>query len=164
MWLAGMAVAVLPLSVQAQLFGGPDPNWTESGLEFPAAVDRSQLRAFFVSAASPNRFLVDESSLSVGEDGVIRYVLVVQTPGGAENITFEGIRCASGERRIYAMARPDGSWMQARRSSWEAIVDNSYNRPQAALAFDFLCDGPAPPRSRDHALRLLRQSPRHTVR
>ncbi len=130
----------------------------------PETLDRAQFRSFFVSAASSNRFFVDASSLSVGDDGVVRYVLVVQTQGGAENITYEGIRCTTAERRIYAMARPDGSWASARRSAWEVIEDNSYNRPRAALAFDHFCDGPAPPRSREEALRLLQRAPRLNLR
>lgn len=126
----------------------------------PAPPSEASLRQFFVSAASPNRFLIDESTISVGEDGVVRYVLVVRTPGGAENVSFEGIRCTSGERRIYAMGRPNGEWAAARRSEWEPISDNAYNRPRAALAFDYFCDGPAPPRSRDQVLRQLRDGVR----
>lgn len=135
-------------------------NWREADYELPPAPVEESLRAFFVSAASPNRFLIDESSLSVGEDGVVRYVLVVRTPGGAENISYEGIRCATGERRIYALGRANGEWAVARTSEWESISNNAYNRPRAALAFDYFCDGPVPPRSRDEALRQLRESVR----
>ena len=85
-------------------------------------------------------------------------MLVVRTPGGAENVTFEGIRCNTGERRIYASGRRDGNWSRARNSEWAPISDNSYNRPRAALARDHFCDGPAPPRNRDEVLRRLQQS------
>lgn len=151
-------LGLFPLFASAQggIFSGPDPNWREGEYSLPPAPSEAALRQFFVSAASPNRFLIDESSLAVGEDGVVRYVLVVRTPGGAENTTYEGIRCASGERRIYAMGRPDGTWVSARRSDWEPISDNAYNRPRAALAYDHFCDGPAPPRNTAEALRLLR--------
>ena len=77
--------------------------------------------------------------------------------GGAENVSFEGIRCATGERRIYASGRKDGTWSPLKNSAWQPIVDNGYNRPRAALAHDYFCDGPAGPRDREHALRLLRQ-------
>lgn len=141
---------------QGGIFSGPDPNWREEEVALPPAPVEGSLRSFFVSAASPNKFFVDERSISVGDDGVIRYVLVVRTQGGAENVSFEGIRCASGERRIYALGRSDGSWVVARRSEWEPISNNAYNRPQAALAVDFFCDGPAPPRNTAEALRLMR--------
>ena len=88
---------------------------------------------------------------------MVRYTLVVRTPGGAENVTFEGIRCATGERRIYASGRKDGTWTPMKNSEWQPISVNNYNRPRAALAYDYFCDGPAAPRDRKHALQLLEQ-------
>jgi hypothetical protein len=145
-------------AVVAQSFEEEEPvEWKESEVEFPAAPQEAALRSFFVSSSSPNRFFVDERTLTVGDDGVVRYVLVVRTPGGAENVTFEGVRCNTGERRIYASGRRDGSWSPARNSAWEPILDNTYNRPRAALAREYFCDGPVPPRNRDEVLRRLRQ-------
>lgn len=142
--------------------GTATERWNESAFELPAPPSDSSLRRFFVSAASPNDFYVDEASLEVGEDGVIRYVLVIRTPGGAENVTFEGIRCASAERRLYAIGQGSGEWVDARRSEWEPIRANNYNMPRAALAANYVCDGPAPPRNRAEALRWLRYgAPRH---
>ncbi|WP_225433399.1 CNP1-like family protein [Thauera sedimentorum] len=156
--LAALVCFSGPVSAQFLADEEANANWKEGEVEFPPAPAESSLREFFVSSASPNTFLIDEQTLSVGEDGVVRYVLVVRTPGGAENVTFEGIRCNTGERRIYASGRRDGSWSRARNSEWAPISDNSYNRPRAALARDHFCDGPAPPRNRDEVLRRLQQS------
>ena len=134
-----------------------DPDWMEGELSLPPAVEESRLRPFFVSSASPNSFFIDDGSVSVGVDEVVRYTLVVRTPGGAENVTFEGIRCATGERRIYASGRKDGTWTPMKNSEWQPISVNNYNRPRAALAYDYFCDGPAAPRDRKHALQLLEQ-------
>lgn len=134
-----------------------DPDWSEGEVSMPSAPQDVTLRAIDVGTPSPNTFLVDESSVSVGVDRVVRYTLVVRTPGGAENVTFEGIRCSTGERRLYASGRKDGSWTPLKTSVWSPIADNRYNRPHAALAWDYFCDGPAGPRDRDHALRLLRE-------
>lgn len=147
---------------QAGLLFDPDPNWTEEEVALPALPDRAQLQPFAVEAGNVNQHYIDLSSLSVGGDGVVRYVLVITTPDGAENISFEGLRCASGQWRRYASAATDGEWMPARKAQWQAVGDRGRNRPRAALAYDYFCDGPAAPRDREHALRLLR-SPRDTL-
>ncbi len=156
--IRGGLVALVCLSgpASAGLLFDADTNWEEGDYTLPPPVDEATLRPFFVSSASPNRFFVDAASVTVGADGVVRYVLVVRTPGGAENVTFEGIRCATGERRLYASGRKNGDWTPLKRSEWQAISDNDYNRPRAALAYDYFCDGPVPPRDRADALRSLR--------
>jgi CNP1-like family protein len=119
--------------------------WKEAEVAFPPAPKAADLLRFEVSATTPNAFFVDLATLSVGEDGVVRYVLVVRSPRGAENVTFEGIRCASGERRLYAIGQGDGTWVASRNGAWEHISFNTYNRPQAALAKDYFCDGTTSP-------------------
>ncbi len=143
-------------AVQAQLFSSPDPHWQELEIEMPPPPEEASLREFQVVAASTNRFFIDESSLSVGEDGVVRYVLVVRAAGGAESVVFEGVRCATAERRIYAMGRADGEWAPARSSDWRRLGGAGYNQASAVLAQDYFCDGRTPPRSRDVVLRKMR--------
>ena len=152
-----MALGLVSMPVFAGLLVDADPDWKEGEVEMPAPPQAAGLRAFDIGSTSPNAFFVDEQSVTVGEDRVVRYTLVVRTPGGAENVTFEGIRCATGERRIYASGRKDGTWTPMKSSEWQPISVNNYNRPRAALAYDYFCDGPAAPRDRKHALQLLEQ-------
>ena len=152
-----MALGLVSMPVFAGLLVDADPDWKEGEVEMPAPPQAAGLRAFDIGSTSPNAFFVDEQSVTVGEDRVVRYTLVVRTPGGAENVTFEGIRCATGERRIYASGRKDGTWTPMKNSEWQPISVNNYNRPRAALAYDYFCDGPAAPRDRKHALQLLEQ-------
>lgn len=159
-----VAVACFSCIAQAGLFTDPDPNWKEGEHALPAALDRNGLRELAIDDASRNRFLVDEHSLSVGDDGVVRYVLVVRTAGGAENVTFEGIRCEIGGWRIYATGRADGRWSRVPEGAWLPIVDTSYNRARAALAKDYFCDGATPPRDRDEVLRRVRSGGAQPVR
>lgn len=151
-----LALACVSAPVFAGLFSDPDPDWKEGEYSLPAAPREAALRQFYVSSASPNHFFVDEDSVSVGGDGVTRYTLVIRTAGGATNVTHEGIRCANAAWRLYATAHGGGEWNTVRDGEWKAIVDNSYNRPRAALAEDHICDGPVPPRNREEVLRRLR--------
>lgn len=131
--------------------------WKEGEVTFPAYPDGANLFRFYVSATTPNTFLVDTSTISVGADSVVRYVLVIRSRSGAENVTFEGIRCATGERRLYAIGQQGRSWTAARESAWSPISFNTYNRAQAALAQDYFCDGPAPVINAEEALRRLKR-------
>ncbi|MBI1905126.1 MAG: CNP1-like family protein [Rhodocyclales bacterium] len=151
--MAALVLACAPAG--AGLFADPDPNWKEGEYALPPPPSENSLRQFVVSATSSNTYLVDESSLMVGDDRVVRYVLVVRTAGGAQNVTYEGIRCETGERRIYAIGRPGGEWSLARQSDWEAMGPQAHNRPRATLARAYFCDGTAPPRNREEVLRRL---------
>lgn len=116
-----------------------DKQWKEVAVQLPPAPQQGNLLPFYVSAATDNEFFIDGASLAVGADGVIRYVLVVQTSGGARNVSFEGLRCETQERRIYASGRPDGSWSKSRNNEWKRIQNVAANRYHAALFSDYFC-------------------------
>lgn len=113
--------------------------WRELAWQLPGPPRTENLLPFYVSAASSNSFFVDAASLDVGSDGVVRYTLLVLTPEGGRNVTFEGMRCETRERRIYASGRLDGSWSRSRNSQWSRFQDAAANRQYAALFLDHLC-------------------------
>ena len=114
-------------------------QWQEIEVQLPAAPKQETLLPFYVSAATENRFFIDGATLSVGGDGVVRYVLLVLTPQGARNVTYEGMRCETRERRIYASGRLDGTWSKARKNEWVRILDAWANRQNAALYLEYFC-------------------------
>ena len=109
----------------------------------PAAPQKANLLPFYVSPTATLDFAVDGKSLSVTEEGIVRFTLVVTSAAGASNISHEGIRCSTFERKRYATGQQDGSWTPARRDVWEPIRDMGANRQHAALAKDYFCDGEA---------------------
>jgi hypothetical protein len=117
--------------------------WKEVAYALPAAPVASNLRDLRLNQISFGTFQFDVASLSVGADGVIRYTLVAQGRGGATSTTFEGIRCKTGERRMYASMGKTGEWRPLTRSVWVPI-GAGVNNPRAALASNFFCDGEAP--------------------
>lgn len=114
-------------------------QWQEIEVQLPAAPKQETLLPFYVSAATENRFFIDGATLTVGSDGVVRYVLLVLTPQGVRNVTYEGMRCLTRERRIYASGRQDGSWSKARKNEWVRIQDAYANRQHAALFLEYFC-------------------------
>lgn len=114
-------------------------RWQEVEVQLPEPPRQDLLLPFYVSAVAENRFYVDGSSLSVGSDGVVRYVLVIVTPQGGRNVSYEGMRCETRERRIYASGRADGSWSKSRNNDWVRIADQSVNRHHAALYLEYFC-------------------------
>ena len=121
-------------------FDDKNKPWEEIAIQLPAAPKPENLLPFYVSATATQRFAIDASSLSVGADGVIRYTLVATSEAGARNVSYEGIRCQSYERKLYAFGRPDGSWSRSRRDTWERITGNAANRYHAALFKDYFCN------------------------
>lgn len=113
--------------------------WQEVQAQLPAYPRPDGLVPFEVSAASQNRHYVDEGSLSVGEDGVVRYTVVVRTAGGAENVSFEGMRCATGERKLYAFGRPNGEWVRNRYARWEPIQTRQATGYHRELFYHYFC-------------------------
>lgn len=153
---ASLACVALVACVGVAFASDEEPLvWREADVVFPVLPAPESMKPFFVSAAASNRFLLDPASLSVGGDGVVRYVLLVETPGGARNMTYEGMRCATREKRIYASARRDGSWSPSRNEAWEKIRDIAPNRQHAALFLDYFCPGGVIVRDPDEARDAL---------
>lgn len=146
-WLAGSGAA-FAADVDAKA-------WQETEIVLPAMPVSQHMQSFFVSAVATNRFWVDPASITAGEDGVVRYVLLVETPGGARNMTYEGMRCETREKRLYASARRDGSWSRSRNEAWEKIRDIAPNRQHAALFLDYFCPGGVIVRNADEARDAL---------
>mgnify|MGYP003384396122 CR=1 FL=1 len=111
----------------------------EAKIQLPAPPFADKLVAFYSNAAQS--FVLDMASLSITADGIVRYTVVSTSAAGAKNISYEGIRCATLEKKLYAIGRPDGTWSNARISKWDLIYNNNFNRHHAVLAFDYFCEG-----------------------
>lgn len=79
--------------------------WAEIEVQLPEFPETENLIPFQVGAIRDRQFFIDGRSISIGSDEVIRFSVVVISASGARNISFEGLRCATGERRLYALAR-----------------------------------------------------------
>ncbi|SOD42136.1 CNP1-like family protein [Nitrosovibrio sp. Nv4] len=113
--------------------------WVELQAQLPAYPKEENLLQFDAGPVSTNLHYVDAPSITVGEDGVVRFSLVVKSPTGAMNVSYEGIRCQTAEKRTYAYGRNDETWMRARLSKWIDLEDIAQNYAHRALYRYFFC-------------------------
>jgi len=138
--------------------------WEEIEVQLPSYPVTANMIRFTVGAVADTAFLVDSESVSVGSDGVIRYTLEVVSPSGARNVSYEGMRCATAERRFYAFGRTDRTWSKARGNQWVRISGTSNNH-HVELFTNYFCPPGAPAvASRGDALSALRSGGQSSVR
>jgi hypothetical protein len=154
---AFFAAAVLAADIDDEFEEKP-PEAAE--VQLPAFPESENLIPFRVGAVYDAQFFVDEKSISVGQDEEIRYSLVVVSRAGARNVSYEGMRCATGERRTYAFGRADGTWSNARNSRWRGIGGGSNSRHYALFADYFCAIGRPAIREPQDAIRVLRSGDR----
>lgn len=118
----------------------PDaPEWKEQDINLPSYPKAADLLAAPVSGGTRFEFLIDSTSIEIGSDGVVRFVVVARSPDGAENISYEGIRCSTRERRIYGVGRAKGTWSMPFRSEWVDFRGSGINAYHDAFAQQYFC-------------------------
>jgi len=152
---------ILPLVAGAQTpgfedHGGDRDRRGEVQAPLPQYPQPENYLPFEVGAITPFVFYVDAKSLSVGADRVVRYTVIAKSSDGALNISFEGMRCAEREFRIYAFGRSDKTWSEARNSRWEAIRSDPRNAQRAVLYSDFFCPPTGDIATAEEGVRMLR--------
>lgn len=138
------AAMAIHFSACAQLFGPLNKDfdakpWEEQKQQLPAAPKESNLKQIEVGPATSFRFFVDTESINVGTDGVVRFTLIARSDGGATNVSYEGIRCDTQERKIYSLGRPDGTWVAARNPAWAVLARQFVNPVHTVLYEDYFC-------------------------
>jgi hypothetical protein len=117
--------------------------WQELQGQLPPYPKEGNLIEFEVSAASRNRFYLDYNALTLGKDGVVRFTVVIRSPSGAETVNFEGLRCETGERKLYAFGHGDGkgggAWSRNRFARWQPMPTSHTNGYELELFEHYLC-------------------------
>jgi len=116
-----------------------DATLQELPWQLPAAPLAENLLPFYSSTTTGQSFAIDAKSLTADKDGIIRYTMVSTSAGGARNVSYEGIRCATMEKKLFAFGHADGTWANAREPQWDAIPTKGANLQHVNLANDYLC-------------------------
>ena len=127
--------------------------WEGQKALLPPYPKGGNLAPFYVGPSAFS-FFVDPASVTVAQDGAVRYTLIARSASGATNVSYEGIRCDAYESRVYAFGQSDSTWSQATRSQW-APIERLATSPQTTLADDFFCSQRGPVRTTEDALAAL---------
>lgn len=154
----GVAAQDLPLrDSAADSMTFSDKQSEEGKLQLPAAPKPEDLIRFDAGPARRGfEHFVDSAALSLGPDGIVRYTLVVKSDMGVSNVTFEGMRCVTRERKIYAHGRSDGSWRESGNAEWKTIGQAHVAGPVFVLYSDFFCPGRHAVASASEAIAALK--------
>jgi len=115
-----------------------DKPWEVQRTSLPPYPQDGSLLSVYVSSTRPFAFFIDPGSVSVRQDGIVRYTLVARSLSGAVNVSYEGIRCETYQARTYAFGRSDGTWVRARNQQWTSYTQYQTDQ-HLVLADDFFC-------------------------
>jgi hypothetical protein len=135
-----------------------DPDWKEAEVSPPSRTTFDQLLPLEMPSYVNLKFGIDPHTVSVGPDGVVRYVVVAQSASGARSVMFEGINCYRWEFKTYARMGPDNRWTPLPNAPWR-LIDNSIGSTRHALAFarQAACSGGAATSDKAHEIvRVLK--------
>lgn len=121
-----------------------DDNWKEAAPPDPPAWSLSALIPVELTIRNNLQYGVDPSTVSIGTDYVVRYVVVAYIPGGGSNAFYEGLRCETGQVKTYARTTVPGQWNRVASPQWRELDLNvNANRHSLALARQSFCDNAA---------------------
>ena len=119
----------------AQTGNGLDnPDWQEDQVPPPPSFSTDKLIPLDMPAHVSVRIGVDPATITVGTDGVVRYVIVMTNSTGSTNAVYEGIRCFSDDVKTYARQSAAGQWTYLESPVWKAVNDNMPSRHALAFA------------------------------
>lgn len=141
--LAPALVGAAQRGMPEDIGGVPEEKqFEEDRLKLPSPPQDSGLIEFRPRGSSNNRYYIDGNSVSLGADRVVRYTLVVKSPSGVANVSYEGLRCKTSEYKVYAYGTKSGEWTGARDPKWRPVGVSSSNF-HYSLWVDYLCDSEA---------------------
>lgn len=140
-WLLGVWL-LLSCSAFAQLRDA-DPDWKESELPAPPEFKADQTIELEMPRHMTVRLGVDPQTIRITDDGIVRYVVVARSPGTSTIANYEGIRCLTGEVKIYARYSSSGIWQPIPNAEWKPLNGNQPSLHALAFARQAACEGRA---------------------
>ena len=116
----------------------PDYPNDDDLLEFPVEED----------TGAKLRYFIDSKTISIADDDIVRYVLVIRARQCAKNVIFEGIHCSTREFKTYAFGGGKNKFHKLRKPGWRLMRGNYQTPYRKRLRDHYLCH-PEFPTARD---------------
>lgn len=159
-WRAVVLTAVLSSLcgiAQAQPADPTPEAWQEAPVRLPDTVNLDRVVTFELTRTSQLTFGMDADSLRIDPDGVVRYAFVARSNSGALNVLFEGIRCQTGEVKLYAHWDKETGWTPVVGSEWKALSFQGTTRRAMQMARGGICAQATPNGTPARILETLRK-------
>lgn len=155
-WATCLAIGAACAMASAQVLpDDPLENWVEAEAPPPPAFNLDKLVEVTVDAQGNLRYGIDPATIQIGKDGVVRYVIVARSTTGAMTAMYEGLRCTTGEYKLYARYNVE-RWNAVSSPEWRSLWESSRVRHPLAFARQGGCDSKAPPSTVQDIVRQLR--------
>lgn len=132
----------------------PDAGWDALKSKLPPVPTEKDVLPIEPLARTEHfRFGVDPRSIEIAPGLIVRYTLRAVSDMGAENISYESVRCGTREWRTVALYRPDSGWQRPVHDEWRGVAHGTV---QHVLRNGVFCTGggPAGAKPDDLAYRL----------
>jgi len=134
--------------VQQNYVEKPD-DWEEQDVTLPTYPEKKNLMDLGIGTeAMQYTVYLDKPSLVRGEDGVVRYTVVLVPSSGIWNVSNEGLRCGEKLYRRYAYG-VDGGWQPMNNSPWRDVQGSGAMRYRRILYERYFCNPLRPNQSVD---------------
>ena len=125
-------------------------DWQESEVASFPEFDLKKSTQVNVDPQSQLRWYVDPSTISLGKDRIVRYVVLGVSKSGTVNASYEGVFCKDGTYKIYgrAIGKTDQTlfeWRAVEKPQWQNLQDAPPHSHTRVLAKTVMCDGNSSP-------------------
>ncbi len=120
-------------------------QWQEGGNVLPPYPEQDDLVEVSAPPAYKNyQYFIDSKNLLVGDDGVVRYSIIIRSKSGADNALYEAIRCNRNTIKHYAYGSTNdaGEKVFTARSSveWQAFQTTGVMSYGDILVKNYFCN------------------------
>jgi hypothetical protein len=154
--MARQAVAFEDGETGWQLHTQPSEPWRELDSELPAyPLEKNLIETAASTSGMPYRVYLDPLSLSVTEDQIARYTVVIVSDKGIWNVTHEGLHCGKKAYRRYAYG-VNGEWQELADSPWQPLQGSGVNAYRKAFYKNYMCGIAGPYLQPEEIIRKFR--------